>query len=123
MAKAQTTKSKAEQLLLADLIAAEIPPVVGHMFHGERAWRFDLSYPPLMLAIEIDGRGRHQREKGEREGCEKHNAAAEMGWRVLRYPAASVTTAKRRARIVDQIKRIVCGVCCEDSAACVLVGE
>ena len=123
MATKQSVKSKAEQLLLTDLTAAEIPPVVGHMFHGERAWRFDLCYPPLLLAIEIDGRGRHQREKGEREGCEKHNAAAEMGWRVMRYPAASVTCKKRRERIVEQVKRIACGVCCEDSAACVLVGE
>ena len=51
------------------------------------------------------------------------NAATELGWKVLKYPAGSVTTHKRRARIVEQIKRIVCGVQCEDSSACVLTGE
>lgn len=121
--KKQTVKSTAEQMLLTDLEAMQMPPVVGHMFHGERLWRFDLCYPPLLLAIEIDGRGRHQREKGEREDMEKINAAIELGWKVLKYPAGSVTTHKRRARIVEQIHRIVCGVQCEDSSACVLTGE
>jgi very-short-patch-repair endonuclease len=49
--------------------------------------------PSQRLAIEIDGRGRHQTVAGVRMDCEKHNEAARLGWRVLRFPA----TDKRHA--------------------------
>lgn len=120
---ATKTDSKPEELLFNDLTAEGMPPVLGHMFHGERGWKFDMCYPPLLLAIEVDGRGRHQTPKGFMGDCEKTNAAVELGWKVLRYPTVSVRTHKRRARIVEQIKRIVCGVQCEDSSGCVLTGE
>lgn len=119
----RTTESKAEEMLLADLRAIGLEPVLGYMFHSELAYRFDFSWPPLKLAVEVEGRGRHQSYKGFEADCQKYNAALELGWRVLRYPATRVTTHKRRARIVEQIHRIICGVECEDSAACVLVGE
>lgn len=118
-----TTKPKADDLLYADLQAAGMEPVREHIFHGERAWRFDLAYPPLSLAIEVDGRGRHQTPKGYAEDCQKLNAAIELNWKVLRFPVSYVQCKKRRERIVEQIRRIVCGVVCEDSAACVLIGE
>lgn len=118
-----TDKPKADDLLYDDLCAAGMPPVREHMFHSERGWRFDLSYPPLMLAVEVDGRGRHQSPKGYAEDAQKLNAATELGWKILRYPTRYVTTNKRRERIVEQIRRIAFGVTCEDSAACVLVGE
>jgi hypothetical protein len=118
-----STKSNAEQLLLTDLVAAGWSPKAGHAFHETRAWEFDLAWPAQKLAVEVDGRGRHQTAKGERGDCEKLNAALEDGWRVLRYPAASVATAKRRARIVEQVARILCGVSDPEEAACVLVGE
>lgn len=116
-------KSEAEQLLLDDLIAAGFPPKVGHAFHEYRRWEFDLCWPQIKLAIEIDGRGRHQREAGEREDLQKINAAIEDGWRVLRYPAASVTTGKRRARIVEQIIRVIYESPCAVESSCVLSGE
>lgn len=103
-----SVKSKAEALLLLDLTAIELPPAVGVQFHAYREWKFDLAYYDPMVAIEINGRGRHQRERGERDDMEKMNAAIEAGWRVLVYPARSVTTKKRRKRIVEQIARIVC---------------
>lgn len=118
-----TTEPKADDLLYADLQAVGMEPLREHMFHGERSWRFDFAYPPLLLAIEVDGRGRHQMAKGERADMEKINAAIELGWKVLRYPYASVKAKKRRERIVEQIRRVICGVQCEDSAACVLNGE
>lgn len=116
-------KSEAEKLLHDDLAEKGFPPIAGYQFHPERKWAFDLSWPPVKLAVEIDGRGRHQRAQGERRDMQKQNAAVEMGWTVLRYGAASVKTAKRRARIVEQVKRVLCGVECPESAACVLEGE
>ncbi len=61
-----------------------------HRFHPTRAWRFDFAWPSIKLALELDGRGRHQTVKGVREDCEKLNAAVIMGWRVLRYPATDI---------------------------------
>lgn len=116
-----SAKSEAEQLLIDDLVAAGYPPKVGHAFHELRRWEFDLAYPTCKLAIEVDGRGRHQREKGEREDQEKINAAIEQGWRVLRYPAKSVTTGLRRERIVEQVARVLCGVDSPEDSACVLI--
>jgi very-short-patch-repair endonuclease len=123
MAK-QTVKSKAEEVLVEHLTQVGYPPAeIGHRFHDDRGWMFDLAWPALMLAVEVDGRGRHQTDKGRIDDCQKLNAALEMGWRVLRFPASSVTTTKRRIRIVDQIARILCGVSSPEDAECVLVGE
>ena len=58
-------------------------------FHDSRKWRFDFAWPSLMLAVEVEGGtwqvGRHQTGKGFAADCEKYNAAAILGWRVLRY--------------------------------------
>jgi len=120
----QTIKSLAESMLVDDLTdigyAAE---ELGYKFHPDRLWRFDLAWPSLMLAIEVDGRGRHQTDKGRIDDCQKLNAALELGWRCLRYPANSVKTHKRRARIVEQIVRIICGVSSPEDAEIVLVGD
>ncbi len=59
-----------------------------HKFALPRKWRFDWCFPHAMLAIEIDGQGRHQTYVGFRGDCEKLNAAVELGWRVLRFVAA-----------------------------------
>jgi very-short-patch-repair endonuclease len=61
-----------------------------HLFHSRRGWRFDFAWPTIKLAVELDGRGRHQTVKGTRDDCEKHNAAVLLGWRVLRYPATDI---------------------------------
>lgn len=116
-------KPKADDLLFADLIAEQMEPKREYAFHGHRQWKFDLAYPSLLLAIEIEGRGRHQTPAGFADDCQKYNAALALGWKVLRYPYSYVATNKRRARIVEQVKRIVCGVECEASDAVVLVGE
>jgi len=79
----------AAQLTLL-LQAAGLPaPEREYRFAPPRRWRFDLAYPAIRLAIEIEGgawvRGRHTRPAGYAADCEKYNAAALLGWRVLRY--------------------------------------
>lgn len=118
-----TPKDSPEDLLHRDLVAARLHPEVQYLFHPDRGWRLDFAWPTIMLALEVNGRGRHQRAKGEREDCNKLNCAREMGWRVLVYPAGSVRTHKRRARIVEQVARIICSVCDPDEASIVLVGD
>ncbi len=60
-----------------------------YKFHPKRKWRFDFADPANKVAVEIDGGvfagGRHTRGAGFRADCEKINAAAVLGWRVLRY--------------------------------------
>lgn len=118
-------KEKPTDLLYLDLVAAGFEPKREYAFHGQKNWRFDFAFDvdAVKLAIEVDGRGRHQTPKGYNEDAQKLNAALEGGWRVLRYPSSIVGTKKRRERIIEQIKRVLCGVECEESAACVIVGE
>ena len=80
--------------------------VAEHRFHPPRLWRFDFAFPAAKLAVEIEGRGRHQTVVGVRNDCEKYNTALLDGWRVLRFPA----TDKKMAREwVDTVKAALCG--------------
>lgn len=78
----------------ADTFAAVVravglpPPVQEYRFAPPRRWRFDLAWPSLRLALEIEGGvwtgGRHVRGNGYEQDAEKYNAATLAGWRVLR---------------------------------------
>lgn len=69
-------------------------PVAEHRFHPVRRWRFDFAWPERKLAVELEGgvwsQGRHTRGQGFVDDCEKYNAAAVMGWTVLRLPGPQV---------------------------------
>jgi very-short-patch-repair endonuclease len=58
-------------------------------FHPTRKWRFDFAHPAYKIAVECEGgvhsQGRHTRGSGFEKDCEKYNAAAILGWCVLRY--------------------------------------
>ena len=69
-------------------LAPDLPPAQReHRFHATRRWRFDFAYPAQRLAVECDGGqfapggGRHNRDSDR----VKLNAAAALGWRVLRF--------------------------------------
>lgn len=76
-------------VVLAILRADHPDAVTEHRFHPTRKWRFDFAIPSARLAIEIDGgvwtSGRHSRGAGQIADMEKLNAAAILGWRVLRF--------------------------------------
>ena len=61
-----------------------------YVFFIGRKLRFDFAWPAENIAVEIEGRGRHQSFGGFEADCEKYNAAAKLGWRVLRYTPAMV---------------------------------
>lgn len=83
-----------------------------HKFAPTRKWKFDFAYLPGKVAVEIEGRGRHQTIAGFRNDAEKYNTAVEMGWRILRFPATDI---KRRnewqesvlEHFVEQVCRVI----------------
>lgn len=70
-------------------IDLKIEVVKEHIFHPTRKWRFDYAIPEHKIAIEIDGgvwiNGRHNRASGYVKDMQKFNAAASMGWVVLKF--------------------------------------
>lgn len=61
-------------------------------FHPIRKWRFDWALPDKKIAVEFEGgvhraRGAHKTAKMYTKDADKYNAAAGMGWRVLRFTA------------------------------------
>lgn len=78
---------------LADALVIQVAPFLPgaereHRFHATRMWRFDIGWPALRLAVEIEGGawggGAHTRGAHFRSDCEKYAEAACLGWRVLR---------------------------------------
>jgi very-short-patch-repair endonuclease len=83
-----------------------------YVFCPYRDWAFDLAYPDLMMAVELEGQS-HNRFGQSNKDMEKFNYATRDGWKVLRYPASMILTKTgkpclRLSRIVDQIVAMVC---------------
>jgi very-short-patch-repair endonuclease len=84
-------------LLAFQIKAAKLPePKREYRFHGERLWRSDFCWPGHLLIVEFEGgvytHGAHVRGKHFESDCEKYNAAALMGYRVLRFTIDMVTS-------------------------------
>ncbi len=63
-----------------------------YLFHVERKWRFDWAIEKLMIAVEFEGgifqqNSGHNTAKHYTKDAEKYNAAAALGWRVVRLTA------------------------------------
>ena len=60
-----------------------------YKFHPVRKWRFDYAFVEKKVAVEVDGGvwigGRHNRPLGYKNDMEKFNAAATMGWLILKF--------------------------------------
>jgi len=88
-------QSDLEWTLLFQIKALQLPaPICNHRFHETRRWRLDFAWPDRQLAVEVDGGthsyGRHVRGSGYAKDCEKLNAAALNGYRVLRFTGKMV---------------------------------
>ena len=94
------------QIATSDILVGR-QPETEYRFHDTRKWRFDFAWPPIKLAVEVEGavwtQGRHTRGQGFINDCEKYNAATELGWRVLRYPASVIEDGTA----IIQIERMV----------------
>jgi hypothetical protein len=84
-------------------LASTLEPTLGwsileHRFHLARRWRFDIAYPAIMLAIEVEGgvwtKGAHVRGAHFEGDCEKYAEAAILGWTVLRVTPGQIKSGK-----------------------------
>jgi hypothetical protein len=80
--------------------AAGLPvPVAEFRFHPTRKWRFDFAWPDARVALEVEGSvpgvgGRHRSYDGWRADMAKYNAAATLGWRLVRCTPATRDSAE-----------------------------
>lgn len=78
-------------------------PVPEYRFHPHRKWRADYAWPMHRVIVEIDGGawsgGRHTRGAGFVADLEKLNAAALLGYAVLRYTPQQLRQAITDLRI------------------------
>jgi len=94
--------SQGEATLFFHLKHSALPPFVTEFefaLEQGRKWRFDVAWPGLMVAAEVDGvmwgvQGRHQRPDHLEDQNDKQNAATSLGWRVYRFTTAQVLSGK-----------------------------
>jgi len=94
-----SARSKLEEDLLFQIKHAKLElPETELCFAPPRKWRFDLAWPDRLLAVEIDGglwiQGRHSRGCGQLADMEKFNAAALLGWKVLRVGSQHIRSGE-----------------------------
>ena len=88
-------RSKLEEAFVLQLQATTLPtPVREYVFAKPRRWRFDVSWPDILLAVELHGglwiNGRHNRGAGYESDMQKMNTAMLTGWTVLQFGATAI---------------------------------
>jgi len=85
-----------------------LPYVREHRFALEigRQWRFDFAWPEQKVALEVEGgvhfgKSRHTTSGGFIEDCHKYNAAAVMGWTLIRADPRLVTKGWALEYVMD----------------------
>lgn len=101
--------SDAEETLAEMLRWEKMPePVREFVFAAPRKWRFDFCWPERLLAVEVEGgswiAGAHTRGRHFEEDMAKYNAAALIGWRVLRCTPAMVSDGRCTAAIKEGLR-------------------
>ena len=92
--------SKLEDTLARYIRYVDLPePEREYRFDTVRRWRFDFAWPSLKLAVECEGgtwmkKSRHTSGAGFEKDCEKYNAAALQGWKVLRFTTGMITSGE-----------------------------
>lgn len=101
-ARAARVQSVAEERF-AETWGGRFPPFVReYAFHESRRWRFDFAWPDHMVALELEGLGRHQKVEGYREDCVKYSEAAIAGWCVLRRLSCDLFQVHQWVELVER---------------------
>ena len=99
-----------EDALVWQLHAIGITPgmVREHRFAPPRRWRFDLAWPGLAIAVEVEGgswvHGGHNRGADFERNAEKYNEAAIRGWCLIRVTTTMIKDG-RAAQVVERAVR------------------
>ncbi|WP_445403247.1 DUF559 domain-containing protein [Acinetobacter vivianii] len=105
----QQEPSEGELILMRDLRALGIGFEPEYKFHPTRKWRADFLISNTRILIEVEGgiwsQGRHTRGTGYIGDMEKYNAAAILGFQVLRFSTQQV----KSGLAVQQIEQLVRG--------------
>jgi len=101
--------SEGENVLATHLRACRISFEQEYKFHAKRKWRADFLITGTKILVEVEGGiwsgGRHTRGKGFLADMEKYNAAAVMGFKVLRFDTQQV----KSGLAIKQIENLVRG--------------
>jgi len=107
-----TKRTALEDALAFQIKAAKLPtPEREYAFAKAigRRWRFDFAWPERKVAAEVEGAifvgGRHNRALGMMADMEKYNAAALLGWVVLRVAGPHVKSGEALEWIEGLLKR------------------
>ena len=98
-----------EEQFALHLRAAKLPePEREYRFDPVHRWRLDFAWPAWRIAAECEGgiwvSGRHTRALGFEADCEKYNAAAARGWRVLRFTRGMIQSGVAMATLIAAIR-------------------
>ena len=81
-------------------------------FHPTRRWRADFIWKNEQVIVECEGmprgrngKSRHTQREGYQADAEKYNAAAELGYVVLRYTGGMIHNDPQS--VIDQVCRMV----------------
>lgn len=95
---AQLKRSPLEVQLAAQMDYAHMEYVSEYRFDEVRRWRVDFAFPDKRVAVEVEGghwvNGRHTRGQGFEDDCEKYNALALKGWRLLRFTGKTIKSGE-----------------------------
>lgn len=79
-----------------------------YKFHSKRRWRFDIAFPTIKTAFELEGGiwtgGAHVNPIGFTKDCEKYNEATRLGWKVFRIPPSLLTVEYVRDLIFNTVE-------------------
>lgn len=107
--KGQRVQSVGEVTLATHLRGCKINFEQEYKFHPDRKWRADFFITGTNILIEVEGGiwsgGRHTRGKGFIADMEKYNAAAILGFKVLRFDTQQV----KSGLAIKQIENLVNG--------------
>ena len=105
--KSQKVPNEFEAKFALELKALKIDFEQEFKFHQRRKWRADFHLKGRMILIEVEGGiwsgGRHTRGKGYIGDMEKYNAAAMLGYQVIRFSTEQV----KSGLAIQQIEKMV----------------
>ena len=99
-----------EQVLSTQFKAEKIGYEAEFKYHPDRRWRADFKILDYPILVEVEGgtwtNGRHSRGSGFAKDCEKYNAAAKLGYFVVKGTTDHVRSGQLLQDVKDMIENL-----------------